>query len=78
MKIKNMDQLHVLENAIDRCNHSVWLESVQGERYDMKDEQERYQGLARLMSDTGKDLELYANDRADEVILMHACRQLVA
>ncbi len=78
MKIRNTQQLHVLENAIDRCNHSVWLESVQGERYDMKDEQGRHEGLERLMSDTNADLGLYANDRADEAILMQACRQLVA
>ncbi len=77
MKIKNAQQLHVLENAIDHCNHSVWLESAQGERYDMKEEVSRKKGLERLMSDTNADLGLYANAREDTAILMQACRQLV-
>ncbi len=78
MTIRNAQQLHVLENAIDNCSHSVWLESVQGDRYDMKDEQSRTEGLGRLMSDSNEELGLFANAREDEVILMHAVRQLIA
>ncbi len=78
MKIRNAQQLHLLENAIDRCSHCVWLESAQGERYDLKDELDRYRGLGRLLSDPDEDLGLYANTREDTAILLQACRQLIA
>ncbi len=78
MTIRNAQQLHVLENAIDNCSHSVWLESVQGDRYDMKDEMSRMVGFERLMSDSNEELGLYANAREDQAILMQAIRQLAA
>ncbi len=78
MKIENTQQLHALENAIDRCSHSVWLESDQGERYDLKDELDRYRGIGRLLSDSDEELGLYAVTREDKAILVGACRQITA
>ncbi|MCC8141148.1 MAG: hypothetical protein LIO56_01225 [Lachnospiraceae bacterium] len=78
MKIKNTQQLHALESAIDRCNHCVWLESAQGEFYDLKNEIDRYRGLGRLLSDSGEELELYTNAREDTAIMLDFFRQLIA
>ncbi len=77
MKIRNEEQLKTLYSAIGDCNHSVWLESVQGERYNMKDEQECREGLAILMSDAAEDYELFVNAREDTAILLQVCRQLM-
>ncbi len=78
MKIKNAQQLHALENAIDRCNHCVWLESAQGEFYDLKDDIDRYRGIGRLLSDPNEELGLYTNCREDTAIMLDFCRQLMS
>ncbi len=78
MKIKTTQQLHALENAIDRCRHSVWLESVQGERYDLKDEMGRYKGIGRLLSDPTESLELFTSAREDTNIMLQMCSQYFA
>ncbi len=77
MKIRNEQQLQALESAIGDCNHSVWLESVQGVRYNMKDDQELKEGLAVLMSDAAEDFELFVNAREDTAVLLQVCRQLM-
>ncbi len=78
MTIRTTKQLHDFENAIDRCKNTVWLESIRGERYDLKDELDRYRGIGRLLTDPDSDLELFANTREDTAILLKMCRQFTA
>ncbi len=79
MKLQNERQLHAMEKAIDKCNNKVWLESAQGEYYDLKDEMDRYKGLARLMSDDkDDDLGLYTSSREDMAVMLDFCLKLTA
>ena len=66
MKIRNTRELHELLEAVDSCERSVWLESVSGERYDLKDELDRFRGIGRLLDDKGEELELFTSSREDE------------
>ncbi len=60
MKIKNASQLHDFINVIGKCSHSVWLESVNGDYYDLKDELDLYRGIGALIGDKAESLELFA------------------
>jgi len=78
VKINNTAQLHDFINTVKSCKHSVWLESVNGEYYDLKDEFDFYRGVGALLKDKSEALELFASDRADEAALMSFIRKNAA
>ena len=69
MKITNKQQLNAFENTVDKCASTVWVMSPFGGRqYDLKNELERYQGLAEMMDE---DMEIYTTDPHDSMLMEH-------
>jgi selenophosphate synthetase-related protein len=78
MRVRNEKEVAALKDAVSRCTKSVWLESCQGERIDMKNELSQYLGIAKLLQDENEELELFASAREDQGILMDFISQLAS
>lgn len=70
MKITNLKEVEEFKKAIDECKGDVWLESVYGDRYNLKSALTQYIAIVDLMRDKNGDLELFAKLPEDEVRLM--------
>lgn len=66
MKIKNITQLNDFIAAVEKCSGEVWLESPQGDKYNLKSQFSRYIALGELLSDCGDQLELFCARKDDE------------
>ena len=78
MKITNDKELHDFIGAINECERPVWLESINGEKYDLKDELDRYCGIAQLIKGNRDDLELFTTAREDTVRMVNYFSRLSA
>ena len=70
MKLKSLKDVKAFKAAIDRCTGAVWLESVYGDRYNLKSELSQYIAMAELLQDKNEVLELFASKPEDEAILI--------
>lgn len=52
--------------AIKNAQGEVWLESKQGDRYNLKSTLSRYVAIAALIQDHGNELELFCSLPSDE------------
>ena len=67
MKITSINQMKAFENAIERCTSSVWvIPALGGRQYDLKDEMERYGGLAKMLED---DMEIFTSNYHDSAVM---------
>lgn len=66
MKLKNEIEINDFLNAVNRAKHSVYLVSVEGDRYNLKSTLSRYVAIAELIKDYGMELELFCDDKNDE------------
>jgi hypothetical protein len=70
MKLKNVTDIEEFWKTIDKCTGSVWIESANGDRFDLKSVFSRYLAIGKLIEDRNEELELFASDHADEAMLM--------
>ena len=66
MRLNNIKELQEFLAIINSCEGSVWLESVEGDRFNLKSELSRYVALGALLEHKGNELELYCSSRVDE------------
>ena len=66
MKLKNEIEINDFLNAVNRAKRSVYLVSVEGDRYNLKSTLSRYVAIAELIKDYGTELELLCDDKNDE------------
>ncbi len=66
MKLTNIKQVHSFLKAVDQCKGDVWLESQQGDRFNLKSPLSQYVAIANLLSDHGSELELFCAIHDDE------------
>lgn len=66
MKLKNEIEINDFLNAVNRAKRSVYLVSVEGDRYNLKSTLSRYVAIAELIKDYGTELELFCDDKNDE------------
>lgn len=76
MKIRNLKDINSFKNAIAKCRGEVWLESVYGDKYNLKSELSQYIAMADLLRDKKENLELFARLPEDQAILMDFLRTL--
>lgn len=76
MKIRNLKDINSFKNAIAKCRGEVWLESVYGDKYNLKSELSQYVAMADLLRDKKENLELFARLPEDQSILMNFLRTL--
>ncbi len=70
MRVRNLQEVEAFRDAINHCSRSVWLETIHGDKYDMKSALSQYIGIAELLRDEDEEPELFAPDRADQAVLM--------
>ena len=68
MRLKNAtdNEINAFKEAIASCKGEVWLESVEGDKFNLKSVVSQYLALAELLKEHGKDLDLYCQFREDE------------
>lgn len=66
MKIKNLSQLNDFVAAVNNCKGSVWLESPEDDRYNLKSTFSQYIALGKLLEERGDYLELFCSCSEDE------------
>ena len=69
MKINSLKDVNAFKAVIDRCVGDVWLESVYGDKYNLKSDLSRYIAMAELLQDHCGELELFARLPEDEALL---------
>ena len=78
MLLKNVNDINLLNEAVNRCRDDVMLYSSDGhEEYNLKSDFSRYVALSELCKDDGKDYELFCMNRADESYMMQFFNDLM-
>ena len=66
MKIKNIKQVNEFLNAVEKCEHDVWLVSADGDRLNLKSKLTQYIAIGALLGEHGEELELFCDFKSDE------------
>ena len=67
MKLRNDIELQGFLDAVDSCNGSVWLESPEGDRYNLNSTLTRhYLAIGKLLEERGDYMELFCQFPEDE------------
>ena len=66
MKLTNIKELDAFSAAIDACKGQVWLESPDGDRYNLKSRFNQYVAFGALLGYHGDELELFCQYKEDE------------
>ena len=61
MKIKNIEEVEGFLDAVNKCEGEVWLESPDGDKFNLKSKFSRYIALGVLLSENGDNLELFCS-----------------
>ena len=61
MKIKNIEEVEGFLDAVNQCKGEVWLESPDGDKFNLKSKFSRYIALGALLSESGDNLELFCS-----------------
>lgn len=70
MRLNNIQQVEAFLDAVKSTKGDVWLESQQGDRYNLESALTRYVAIGALIEDHKNDLELFCADKRDEPILI--------
>lgn len=68
MKLNNEVEIVAFRNAIRQCKGSVWLESPEGDKFNLKSTFSQYLAIGNMLNERGNQLELFCGDHADEKI----------
>jgi hypothetical protein len=66
MKITNINQIHDILAAVDKCKGDVQLRFSNGDWFSLKSRFSQYVAMGALISDCGDELELFCLDKSDE------------
>lgn len=66
MKIGNLKQLNEFIGAVNECKGQVWLDSPEGDRFNLKSQFSQYVAFSALLSERGDLLELFCSEKEDE------------
>lgn len=66
MKIQNINQLDDFLSAVNKCAGNVYLNSTEGDVFNLKSRLSQYVAIGALLGDEGDYLELFCDERKDE------------
>ena len=66
MRLYNMTELNEFLAIVNACEGSVWLESNDGDKFNLKSNLSQYIALGALLEHNGTELELFCTSREDE------------
>ena len=65
MKIKSIDEVNAFIEAVNSCVGDVWLESVYGDKFNLKSQLSQYIAIGELLKDENQNLELFCSHKED-------------
>lgn len=71
MKLQNIHEVEEFRNVVHQCKGRVYLESQDGDIFNLKSAMSEYIALGRLLSEQGDSLELFADSKDDEALLLN-------
>lgn len=74
MRLTNVKDIQKFVEAVNACEHGVYLKSLEGDVFNLKSSMSQYVAIGRLIEESGDSLELFADSREDEarlLMLMH-------
>ena len=71
MKLSNVKDVQTFLNAVNACQSDVYLKSTEGDVLNLKSSLSQYIAIGRLLEESGDSLELFAQTREDEAILLN-------
>lgn len=66
MKLANIIEIDNFLKTVDKCTGSVWLESVEGDKINLKSKLSQYIAINALISCEAEKLELFCSLPEDE------------
>ena len=66
MKLANITEVNNFLKAVNECSGSVWLESVEGDKINLKSKLSQYVAISALISCEADKLELFCALPEDE------------
>lgn len=66
MRLKNIKEVDSFKAIVEECSGSVWLESPDGSRLNLKSILSQYVAIGSLIVEAGDKLELYCSNSEDE------------
>ena len=76
MKLNNITDVQKFTAAINACKSDVYLRSQEGDQFNLKSSLSQYIAIGRLLEESGDSLELFAQTREDESLLLEMLGQL--
>mgnify|MGYP004508577257 FL=1 len=76
MKLQNIHEVEDFRKVIHECKNNVYLKSQEGDVFNLKSAMSEYVALGRLLSEQGDSLELFADSREDEALLLKFLAEL--
>ena len=70
MKLQNIQEVEEFRKVVHQCKGRVYLESLEGDIFNLKSAMSEYVALGRLLSEQGDSLELFASNHEDEGLLL--------
>lgn len=67
MKLANIKEVNNFLKTIDECDGEVWLESVDGDKINLKSKLSQYVAISALISCEADNLELFCSSKEDEI-----------
>lgn len=66
MRLTNISEVNKFINLVNECKGDVWLESVEGDKINLKSKISQYIAISALLSIEGDHLDLYCSLYEDE------------
>ena len=76
MKLSNITDVQKFTAAVNACQGDVYLKSVEGDVFNLKSSLSQYIAIGRLLEESGDNLELFAQTREDELLLLNMLSEL--
>lgn len=66
MKLANIKEVNNFLKTVNECDGDVWLESVDGDKINLKSKLSQYIAISALLGCEGENLELFCSLKEDE------------
>ena len=76
MRLTNVTDVEKFIDVIKQCSGSVYLKSLEGDVFNLKSSMSQYVAIGRLVGESGDTLELFADDKEDEIRLLNFLHEL--
>ena len=76
MRLTNVKDVQKFTQVVNECEHDVYLKSQEGDVFNLKSSMSQYVAIGQLVGESGDSLELFADDKEDEIRLLNFLHEL--